>query len=208
MNHIAAASSPNARHLVGWNGVARCFRQSIRLREDELHDLLLQAPGVIADDLIWIGQQVKTGGGRKLDLLGLTRDGALIVIEARRSEKAAEAFAAAIIHQHWAKNLSVHDLIGHYEEFCGGQLVVDFYNAFADAIDLSGNVTLCVVAPDVRRIAASIAALDASGIGAFGVEFECFEGGGERFFTFEKIHQPRVGYDSHRVQRRRNPGTI
>lgn len=208
MTHAVAASPPSTRHLVGWSGKARRFRQSLHLREDELHDLLLQASEVIAEDLLWIGAQIKTGNGRKLDLLGLTRCGALIVIEARRSENAAEALAAAIIHQQWARSLSVHDLIGHYEEFCGGQLLVDFYNAFADAIELSGNVTLCVVAPDVRRIAASIAALDASGIGAFGVEFECFEGGGERFFTFEKIHQPRVGYDNHRVQRRRNQGTL
>jgi hypothetical protein len=208
MTHFAAASSPSTRHLVGWNGEVRRFQPSLHLREDELHDLLLKAPEVIADDLMWIGQQVKTGNGRKLDLLGLTRSGALIVIEAKRSANAAEAFAAAIIHHRWAKCLSTQDLIEHYEEFCGGQLVVDFYNAFGDAIALNGSVSLCIVAPDAHRLAPSIVALDASGIGAFGVEFECFDGGGERFFTFEQVHQPRRGHDDSRVQRRNHSGKI
>lgn len=188
MNLKAQPQTNCTRLLVRPNGEIRRFTPTLSVRQDDLHRLLSKVPDVVAPELMWLAQQIPTANGRKLDLLAIDRGGTLFVIEARHTSTAPAAFADAIVHQHWCKALNLQSLIDLYEEASGGQLAVDFYNTFGEPIALNGRATLCVVAPDASRIGNALSALDAAGLPAFGVKFDCFEDGGERFFAFEKIH--------------------
>lgn len=176
------------RSVVGWNGRARHFKPVTALRDDELHQLLLATPAIVDSDLLWLGQQIATGSGRRLDLLAINRSGNLLAVEARQSCRAADALADIIAHGAWCRRQELKDLTEIYEEAVGGQLAVDFYNRFGAPLCLSGRIALCVVAPDVGRIRSTLSVLEAAGIEVAGIACQCFEHDVERIYTFESIN--------------------
>lgn len=70
------------------------------LVEENLEDWLASEPDAIQDDLLIIGRQVSTASG-PLDLLGLTAEGKLVVIELKRDRAPRETVAQAIDYASW-----------------------------------------------------------------------------------------------------------
>ncbi|MCH8009961.1 MAG: DUF91 domain-containing protein [Chloroflexi bacterium] len=70
------------------------------LIEAKLEDWLASQPDAIEDNLLIIGRQVSTSSG-PLDLLGLTAEGKLVVIELKRDRAPRETVAQAIDYASW-----------------------------------------------------------------------------------------------------------
>src|SRR3546814_7613440 len=55
--------------------------------ERVLEDMIVAAPRILSDEWMLIGRQERTGNGGIIDLLALAPDGALVLIELKRSEE-------------------------------------------------------------------------------------------------------------------------
>jgi hypothetical protein len=79
------------------------------LVEGKLEDWLVSQPDAMQDNLLIIGRQVSTTSGA-LDLLGLTAEGKLVVVELKRDRAPRETVAQAIDYASWVATQTPDDI--------------------------------------------------------------------------------------------------
>ena len=85
------------RHAIWRVGAAPEPLQPAALNsEAQLEDMIVAAPSILHDAWMLIGRQVDTGFGGKLDLLAITPDGTLVLIELKRDRTPRDVIARAI----------------------------------------------------------------------------------------------------------------
>jgi len=99
--------------------------------EQELEDVLVATPELLMPGLSLIGRQVPTAGG-PLDLLGVTRDGRLVIFELKRGMLTREAVAQVIDYASFLHELDYKQLCAWIERTSGtgGVLRVDDFAAW------------------------------------------------------------------------------
>jgi hypothetical protein len=97
--------------------------------ESLLERMIIAAPRLLSDAWLLIGQQVQTDFGGRIDLLALTPDGSLVVIELKREMGMREAVAQALDYASWAEDLKAADLREIHARFTGGRGLADDFAA-------------------------------------------------------------------------------
>ncbi|NBP83501.1 DUF91 domain-containing protein, partial [bacterium] len=99
--------------------------------EKVLHEMILEAPEILGDELMLIGTEVRTPHGGFIDLLGIDPAGTLIIIELKRDKTPRDVVAQALDYASWVKTLKMRDVETIYESFRKGRdLAEDFAERF------------------------------------------------------------------------------
>ena len=106
--------------------------QELRSTETEqrLEELLVNSPEVLMPDLTLVGRQVQTAGG-PLDLLGIDRDGRLVLFELKRGTLTRDAVAQILDYGSELTEREPEDLAGLIEQN-SGRLGIERIEDFAD----------------------------------------------------------------------------
>ncbi len=109
--------------------------ESSLVSERLLEEMIVAAPRLLSDEWMLIGQQELTGFGR-IDLLAIAPDGALVLIELKRSRTPREVVAQALDYASWVENLTADDIVSIYNRFAPGRsLAADFRQRFGQDLD-------------------------------------------------------------------------
>lgn len=104
--------------------------------EQMLEQMIVADPGILSDEWMLIGQQVATNHGGFIDLLAITPDGGLVVIELKRDRTPRDVVAQALDYASWADKLESADIAGIYGRFRpNGNLAYDFHTRFGQTLD-------------------------------------------------------------------------
>lgn len=88
--------------------------------EAALESLIESSPGILGEKLLMIGRQVRTPGGRILDLLALDEHGATKVIEIKKGRAKDDAIGQLFAYNAWATKLDRVALEAIYAEYATG----------------------------------------------------------------------------------------
>lgn len=110
--------------------------ESPLVSEQMLEDMIISAPRILSDDWMLIGRQEDTSFGGRIDLLAIAPDGALVLIELKRSRTPREVVAQALDYAAWAEKLESEHILAIYGRFKRGQsLADDFLRYFGQPLD-------------------------------------------------------------------------
>ncbi len=106
-------------------------------REDQLEDWIAKDPTILGLELLIIGRQLPKFRGR-LDLLGMDRDGGLVIIELKRDKTPRDVVAQVLEYASWIKDLTTKDVHDLSKDYLKGTL----QEAFRERFDASLPETL------------------------------------------------------------------
>jgi hypothetical protein len=85
--------------------------------EDRLEGWLEADIGILSDEILLIGRQVVTAHGGRIDLLGISADGAVSIIELKRDKTPRDIVAQVLDYASWVRRLdtpTVHEIANLY----------------------------------------------------------------------------------------------
>lgn len=125
------------RHTVWRVGLQpQALKEGLLPSEALLEDMIVASPAILSSEWMLIGRQEDTGNGGRIDLLALAPDGALILIELKRSKTPREVVAQALDYATWAEELESQDIAQIYARFSnGGSLGAAFKQRFQQELD-------------------------------------------------------------------------
>lgn len=85
--------------------------------ESRLEGLIIEDPNMLGKDLLIIGQQVYTGSGNRMDLLGIDLGGDLHIIELKRDRTPRDVVAQALDYAAWVRRLEYNDIVDIFDSF-------------------------------------------------------------------------------------------
>lgn len=104
--------------------------------EKSLEQMIVHSPEMLSDQWMLIGRQVATSHGGIIDLLAVTRDGSLVLIELKRDRTPREVVAQALDYASWVQKLQSEDVYSIYQKFkSGADLAADFSLKFGALLD-------------------------------------------------------------------------
>lgn len=91
------------------------------LPSEQLLEAMIEAsPEILSPEWMLIGRQEPTGFGGRIDLLAITPDGSLVLIELKRSKTPREIVAQALDYASWVESLTTERIAQIYQRFSGG----------------------------------------------------------------------------------------
>lgn len=127
--------------------------QVTRLQNEALlEDMIVAQIGILSEQWMLIGRQIRTGSGGRIDLLAIAPDGVLILIELKRDRTPRDVVAQAIDYASWVGSLQPEDITTIYREFKHSNDVIfadDFRQRFGqplDEIELNQSHQIVIVA--------------------------------------------------------------
>lgn len=111
------------------------------LSEYQLEDMIVNAPEILSREWMLIGRQEQTGlrgaaGTGRIDLLAITPDGSLVLIELKRDKSARNIVAQALDYATWVDELTSEKIAQIYHRYSnGGSLNEDFKKYFGLDLD-------------------------------------------------------------------------
>lgn len=104
--------------------------------EQVLEEMIVKDPRILSSEWMLIGRQERTDDGGRIDLLAITPDGSLILIELKRDRTPREVVAQALDYAEWVSRLSADRLMRIYSRFSGGgRLDTAFQERFGTPLD-------------------------------------------------------------------------
>lgn len=104
--------------------------------EQLLEDMIVSDPRILSNEWMLIGRQEFTTYGGKIDLLAITPDGSLVLIELKRDRTPREIVAQALDYASWLQDLTADKLVQIYSRFSdGGSLEEAFQKRFGLVLD-------------------------------------------------------------------------
>jgi hypothetical protein len=88
--------------------------------EQLLEEMIVADPRLLSDEWMLIGRQETTDFGGRIDLLGITPDASLVLIELKRDKTPREIAAQALDYASWVENLEPERVAQIYRTFSGG----------------------------------------------------------------------------------------
>jgi hypothetical protein len=156
--------------------------------EQQLEEMFVANPELLSDELILIGRQEETGRGGRIDLLAISPDGSLTLVELKRNRTPREVVAQALDYASWVEELDTDEIAAIYARFKpGGNLSADFQERFGVDLDeetLNSSHQVIVVAAalddSTERI---IGYLGNRGVSINVLFFQVFEHGNDKLFS-------------------------
>jgi hypothetical protein len=104
--------------------------------EKSLEKMIVHSPEMLSDQWMLIGQQVIASHAGIIDLLALTRDGSLVLIELKRDRTPREVVAQALDYASWVQKLQSENIFSIYQKFKpGADLANDFSLKFGALLE-------------------------------------------------------------------------
>lgn len=165
--------------------------------EQQLEDMIVQEPSILSSEWMLIGQQEQTDHGGRIDLLAITPDGSLVLIELKRARTPREIVAQALDYASWLEQLGAESIARIYQRFSnGGNLDEAFQDRFGadldeDTLNQSHQIIIAAAELDdaTERI---IGYLNARGIAINVVFFQVFQHGEEQLLSRAWLIDPSV----------------
>ena len=85
--------------------------------EQQLEEMIVANTNILSRDWMFIGRQVETPFGGRIDLLAAAPDGSLVLIELKRGRTSREVVAQALDYASWVKQLEVAEIAEIYRKF-------------------------------------------------------------------------------------------
>lgn len=106
------------------------------VNEQQLEDMIVSTPQILSSEWMLIGRQEQTGLGGRIDLLAITPDASLVLIELKRNRTPREVVAQALDYASWVEQLTTAEIAQIYQRFTkGGDLGADFKKCFGAELD-------------------------------------------------------------------------
>lgn len=175
-------------------------RVKMDFTEDELEELIFNNPAIISDNIFFIGRQVITSTGKRLDLIAIDNNSNIIVIELKRGIAPREIIAQVLDYTSWLYNLSEREIENiiksHFDKYkLPYKTIVDaFEKIFNRPIENRiGNEIIPVLFADEypEEIINAINYLTNYGVPIKCIEFDVFKGNNDSSFlyTFDIVDQ-------------------
>jgi len=84
--------------------------------EKRLEQWILADPTVLDLDMLIVGDQIRTDYGCYIDILGLNRDGDLVIVELKRQKTPREIVAQCLDYASWVCDLQYDDIVDLYKD--------------------------------------------------------------------------------------------
>ena len=90
--------------------------------ENDLENWIFDDPTILDLDLMILGRQVHTDHGGYIDILGLNKDGDLVIVELKRNKTPRDVIAQCLDYASWVSDLSYEQIIDLYKKYTGNSL--------------------------------------------------------------------------------------
>lgn len=119
--------------------------------ESRLEDWIEKDPGILGIEICIIGRQVATGYGGYIDLLGIDRDGDLVILELKRNKTPRDVVAQTLDYASWVNKLEYNDIEELATKYKSDSLSNIFQSVFDDSLPENINVNhrLIIVASEL-----------------------------------------------------------
>jgi len=97
-------------HIVGKDGKLKEYKKIPVDKEDQIEDFIEEHPEILEENMFIIGRQVQTSDGTKIDLLGLDKEGDLVIIELKKDKTPREVVSQILEYAVWAENIQYEEL--------------------------------------------------------------------------------------------------
>ena len=152
--------------------------------ELQLEEMISKKPEILSREWMLIGRQERTDDGGRIDLLAITPDGSLVLIELKRDRTPRDIVAQTLDYAEWVSRLTPDRLAQIFGRFSGGgSLGAAFKERFKIPLDeetLNNSHQIVVVAseldPSTERI---VSYLNSKGIAINVLFFQVFQHGQE-----------------------------
>ena len=85
----------------------------------DIQEWLEDTPEILGEDLLIIGKELILSSGKRLDLLAIDKNGALVVIELKRDDSGSDADWQATKYVSYCSNFSQNEIYRYYAEYLG-----------------------------------------------------------------------------------------
>jgi RecB family endonuclease NucS len=89
-------------------------RTKVELSENEIEDFFFSNPGFLGEQLLYIGRQITTSTGKRIDLLAINEHANILVLELKRGPAPREIIAQVLDYTSWLNTTAY--LIGRRKE--------------------------------------------------------------------------------------------
>lgn len=114
----------------------KALARSQLAEEKRLEDMIVACPELISDNWMIIGRQERTGSGGIIDLLAITPDGSLVLIELKRNRTPRDTVAQALDYAAWVQSLSAERIAQMFSRFSSGKsLAKEFKQKFGQELE-------------------------------------------------------------------------
>lgn len=164
-------------------------------KEQLLEDMIVASPRLLSEEWMLIGRQEDTGFGGRIDLLAISPDGSLVLIELKRDRTPRDVVAQSLDYAVWVENLAAEDIDAIYNRFkAGGNLAEDFKNHFGQELveeSLNSSHQIIIVASSLDESSERIVAyLSQRDIPINVLCFQVFSHGNEQFIARSWLLDP------------------
>lgn len=156
--------------------------------EQTLEEMIVRDPRILSSEWMLIGRQEITSFGGRIDLLAITPDGSLVLIELKRDRTPREIVAQSLDYASWVDQLSAERIAQIYQRFSGGgSLDEAFLARFGTDLDedtLNEAHQIIIVAAELDDSTERIVNyLNARDIAINVVFFQVFDHGGQQLLS-------------------------
>jgi len=119
--------------------------------ENRLENWVQRDPSLLGTEILFIGRQVSTDHGGRIDLLGIDRQGDLVVLELKRDKTPRDVVAQALDYASWVKDLTYKEINAIASEYIDQNLSAAFSQYFDEAIPekVNTNHRMIIVASEL-----------------------------------------------------------
>lgn len=97
-------------HVVGKDGILTEYKKIPVDKEEQIENFIEEHPEILENDLFIIGRQVATTQKTWIDLLGLDKEGNLIIIELKKDKTPRDVVSQILEYAVWAENIQYEEL--------------------------------------------------------------------------------------------------
>src|SRR5659263_313208 len=101
-------------------------------KEERLENWIATDVSILGLDLLIIGRQVQTDFGGRIDILGIDRDGDVVILELKRDKTPREIVAQILDYASWVKNLLPKDIENLARDYINKGFADAFTEQFGD----------------------------------------------------------------------------
>ena len=97
-------------HIIGKDGKLVEYQKIPVDKEEEIEDFIEKHPSILEKDMFIIGRQVETSQNYRIDLLGLDKEGNLIIIELKKDKTPRDVVSQILEYAVWAEKIQYEEL--------------------------------------------------------------------------------------------------
>ena len=156
--------------------------------EQQLEEMIAGDSSILSSEWMLIGRQIGTSYGGRIDLLAITPDGSLVLIELKRDQTPRDIVAQSLDYASWVQDQGAEAISQIYQRFSGGKsLGEDFRERFGAELDeaaLNQSHQVVIVAATLDAATERIVGyLSARDIAINVVFFQVFQDGNQKLLS-------------------------